>query len=198
MVKSGGYSVWVEAGYDLFAHEGVDGIQVERIARILGLNKSGFYHYFGDRDSYFEGLMKHHLSLGQQFINEISVISTYDPEYLTVMIKYPLFVMANMQLVRNRHIPLLNKTYHDYCSKAEVFILPLWKNHLGLNEQPDLAKRYYELVRDMLYSRMSFENITYDFFHEVASEARVIIKELQHEHSEIQALTSPDSVLKQA
>ena len=58
MEKAKNLSVWTEAGYKLFAEEGLEGIQVERLARILQLNKSGFYHYFGDLDGYCEELIK--------------------------------------------------------------------------------------------------------------------------------------------
>jgi AcrR family transcriptional regulator len=52
MEKAKNSSAWTEVGYALFAEEGLDGIQVERLARILKLNKSGFYHYFRDLDGY--------------------------------------------------------------------------------------------------------------------------------------------------
>ena len=52
MEKHKNSAAWTEVGYDLFAHEGLDGIQVERLARILQLNKSGFYHYFGDLEGF--------------------------------------------------------------------------------------------------------------------------------------------------
>ena len=52
MEKHKNSSVWTEEGYRLFAKEGLDGIQVERLARILSLNKSGFYHYFGDLEGF--------------------------------------------------------------------------------------------------------------------------------------------------
>ena len=60
MEKAKNSSVWTEVGYNLFAEEGIEGIQVERLARILQLNKSGFYHYFGDIDGYCEELINLH------------------------------------------------------------------------------------------------------------------------------------------
>jgi AcrR family transcriptional regulator len=60
MPKPATYRVWIENGYALFAQDGLDGIQVERLAKMVSLNKSGFYHYFGDRESFLEELMKHH------------------------------------------------------------------------------------------------------------------------------------------
>jgi AcrR family transcriptional regulator len=52
--------LWTEEGYNIFAKEGLDAIQVERLARILHLNKSGFYHYFGDLEGYCVELIKMH------------------------------------------------------------------------------------------------------------------------------------------
>jgi AcrR family transcriptional regulator len=45
-------NTWIKAGYKLLGTEGMDGIKVERLARILDLNKSGFYHYFGTMEFY--------------------------------------------------------------------------------------------------------------------------------------------------
>ena len=60
MEKHKNSSVWTEEGYCLFAKEGLHGIQVERLARILGLNKSEFYHYFGDIEGFCYALVLLH------------------------------------------------------------------------------------------------------------------------------------------
>lgn len=60
MGKTNNASVWTEGGYKIFANEGTEGIQVERLARILNLNNSGFYHYFGDLKSFIDELLKLH------------------------------------------------------------------------------------------------------------------------------------------
>ena len=52
--------LWATAGYELFANEGLEGIQVERLARILQLNKSGFYHYFADLEGFCQELIQLH------------------------------------------------------------------------------------------------------------------------------------------
>jgi AcrR family transcriptional regulator len=41
---------WIKKGYSLLAKEGLSGIQVGSLARMMGVNKSGFYLHFGDRD----------------------------------------------------------------------------------------------------------------------------------------------------
>lgn len=41
---------WLNMGLELFAVHGVDGLRVERLARSLGVAKSGFYCHFSDRE----------------------------------------------------------------------------------------------------------------------------------------------------
>ena len=96
---------WMNEGYDLFAREGPEGIQVERLARVLGLNKSGFYHHFGDRNTY--------------------LASTY----------------------------------------------------VEMSDQPELALRYFRLIRDVVYARINFDNFTPEFLRIIVSEAKAIMEE---------------------
>jgi hypothetical protein len=44
MSKKNSIRTWLEAGYDQFADEGLEGLQIERLSRITNLNKSGYYH----------------------------------------------------------------------------------------------------------------------------------------------------------
>ena len=71
------YQKWINAGYQQFALEGLDGILVERMARILNLNKSGFYYYFGDRDFYLEQLLKFHLTQGEGVAVEMRMMTRF-------------------------------------------------------------------------------------------------------------------------
>ena len=63
---------WVKAGYKLFGKEGMEAIKVERLARILQLNKSGFYHYFGSMKSYLKSLLQYHIGLSKVIAEEIA------------------------------------------------------------------------------------------------------------------------------
>ncbi len=42
---------WIAEGLRWLATGGVDAVQVERIARALGVTKGGFYGYFADRNA---------------------------------------------------------------------------------------------------------------------------------------------------
>src|SRR5690348_16960665 len=101
MDKSKNVSAWTEQGYTLYAEEGLEGIQIERLARILQLNKSGFY-YFGDMEVYCTALLKLHDEKINNFLDEVSQIKCVDPEYLLLLINNPVMVMFQIQLTREK------------------------------------------------------------------------------------------------
>jgi hypothetical protein len=83
-----------------------------------------------------------------------------------------------MQLVRNRHHPLLFESFTKVNKKVDPVILPLWSEFIGLTHNPDLAYRYYEQVRDMFYSRITLEDMNYNFLAALLGEARAIVDEM--------------------
>ena len=178
MSRSKSYALWINAGYELFAREGNEGIQVERLARIIGLNKSGFYNYFGDMGIYFEHLMLHHRQTTDLFCNEIDLCSSFDPDYLNLLVKHKITVLAQNQLVRNRHIKLFLDTYNEVNLKVDHAVLPMWASFLEIPEQPAVAFRYYEMTRSTFFSRVNVDNLTYELGNEIATEAKSIIQEM--------------------
>lgn len=177
----GGYTAWIGAGYELFAKEGSDGIQVERLARILDLNKSGFYHFFGDRDTYFEDLLKFHQKKIDLFCHDISNCQSMDPDVITLMVQYGQPLMFNLQLVRNRHI----KMFHEVCvtlnEKINAVLARVWSDYIGLQQYPELARRYFHIILDMLYSRIGSDSFTYEAIQTVLNEAKQIVSEVRQE-----------------
>ena len=131
MSKNNSEHTWIEAGYEQFAAEGLEGIQVERLARITSLNKSGYYHYFGERDTFLEKLMEHHLHLAITYTNELKQIQQFDPEYIELLIKYKTPLMFTSQLVRNRHDQLLVRTHQKINEMVDPVLSKLFADFIG-------------------------------------------------------------------
>jgi len=167
---------WIKAGYDVFAREGYEGVHVERIARILNLNKSGFYHYFHSRFIFFEHLIQHHYDRVALMVQDIENVHTFDPDYLEVMINHQVTVMFNKQLIQSRHSGLFEEALclvNDMTDRATV---PLWASFLSMSDQPELALRYFQLIRDVVYARITWDNFNPEFLRGIASEAKAIIE----------------------
>jgi AcrR family transcriptional regulator len=169
---------WTEEGYKLFAEEGLEGLQVERLARILGLNKSGFYHYFGDLDGFCGDLIRLHEEIVTMFIKDVRKIKTLDPEYLHLLVHHAAIVMFQVQLVRHKHQHNFYKASETADLRVNPEIHALWSEFLGDYRRSYLALRYYFIVRDMFYTRISFQNLNYPYLHAFVTEAKGVMSQL--------------------
>ena len=177
MDKARNASVWTEQGYSLFAEEGLDGIQIERLARILQLNKSGFYHYFGDLEGYCEEIVKLHHRKVDYFLQDVGKVNRVDPDYLLVLVKHAPTVMAQVQCTRHKHSQSFYQASEVVDRKLNSAIQQLWSDYLGVTN-PDLVVRYFSIIRDMFYTRISFKNLNYPFLYNMATEARQLVAQL--------------------
>ena len=169
---------WTEAGYNLFAREGLDGIQVERLARILQLNKSGFYHYFGDLEGFCVELLELHKKKIDDFVDEVYGIKRLDPDYLHLVISQAPTVMFQVQLIRNTNNHFLYAASEMVDRKVQSAIRELWCDYLNIPSDTSLGIRYYAIVRDMFYTRISFQNLNYTFLHKLVTDAKSIMDEI--------------------
>lgn len=176
MSKHNSEHTWIEAGYEQFAAEGLEGIQVERLARITGLNKSGYYHYFGDRDSFVEKLMERHVHLATAYTNELKLILQFDPEYIELLIKYATPLMFTSQLVRNRHVKLLASTHQQINEMIDPVLSKLFANFIGHKDHLEFSTKYYDQVRYMFHAQITPDRMNYRYLRDFMYEARELIQ----------------------
>ncbi|HEX6223516.1 MAG TPA: TetR/AcrR family transcriptional regulator [Chryseolinea sp.] len=178
MEKGKNSSAWTEAGYTIFAEEGMAGIQVERLARMLNLNKSGFYHYFGDVDGFCDELISLHKEKAKLFLADVATVKSIDPDYLMVCVKHKKEVMVHLQLLRHQGNPLFSATAEKIDQEENFLLCDHWTHYLGIHDNPSLAMRYFKLVRDMLYARISVKHLEYPFLHKSMMEAKAVMQQM--------------------
>lgn len=178
MSRAKNFSIWTEAGYELFAAEGPDGIQIERLARILKLNKSSFYHYFGYLERYIKELVALHRQKADIYLIELKQISSIDPNYLELLVKHKTAIMFQVHLIRIKHNALFQSIATHIDQQVDKVLSQMWGDYLGLREYPQLAIRYFNIVRDMFYARLSYRNFNYPFLHNLMNEARVVMTQI--------------------
>ncbi len=172
--KSKSYNVWIKAGYELFAQEGPEGLQIERLARIIDLNKSGFYHYFGNHDTYFQHLMVHHKQQVGALEEKIRTMNRLIPEWNQLLTEATVPLLMQKQLQNACHLPLFAQTYSEINRTVDAAILPLWAEFIEIPENPSLALRYLEFVRDAFYARLTPATLSLESIIEVCVEAKEI------------------------
>jgi AcrR family transcriptional regulator len=144
---------WIEAGYAQFASHGPEGFHVEKLAKSLGLNKSGFYHHFSDRESFFEALMTFHSEENNRFLKDIILAKNFDPDYLNLVLKYKTAVFVQKQLRANSDIPLFREAFISVWKNNEKALLPLWAAHLKFPGNLSLSSELWSIFRDVFFMR---------------------------------------------
>jgi AcrR family transcriptional regulator len=166
---------WIKAGYKLLGTEGIDGIKIERLARILKLNKSGFYYYFGGMKPYVKSLLQYHVGLAHEVAGEIAKCESIDPDLLLIVVKHKPFFLVESQLA----IKCKTAQFIEDCDEASNIInqqlLPLWKKNNDLPEDSTVALAYLNIVRHFFYARIDSENINYEFLHSLTVETRDVL-----------------------
>jgi AcrR family transcriptional regulator len=166
---------WIEAGYELFSVEGPDGVQVEKLARVLGLNKSGFYHHFGDREGFFSQLIQYHYRINQQFRDEVSFANNFSPDFITLVIKYRSAVLVQKQLRKFMDIPMFKDAFEKTKKLNATFIVPLWADYLKIPDNYPLSEELYTVFQDVFFMRITHENLTFKLANEIAMSFLLII-----------------------
>ena len=161
---------WIEKGYELFAEEGPESIQIERLARELNLNKSGFYHYFGDRDVFFSGLMEHHFIMNGHFYDDVLKLKRFDPDYFHLLIKYKTTLLVQAQLRKQSGIHVYEEEFRKIKNRNDKAVVPLWAAYLKIPDNQKLAHELWEILRDVFYMRLNTENLTFDFIYSLVSD----------------------------
>jgi len=178
MEKASKSSLWTEEGYELFAAEGLDGIQVERLSRILQLNKSSFYHYFVDMEGFCHELIQLHRKKIDLLLLDVLEIKKLDPDYLLLLVRYTSTVMFQVQLTRNKD----QYSFYDASTEIDLRVSHgvrhLWVDYLGSNANSEHVMRYYDFVRDMFYTRVSFRNFNFQFLYNLITDAKVLIDQV--------------------
>jgi AcrR family transcriptional regulator len=183
--KSKSYYTWIKAGYELFAEEGPEGIQIERLARILNLNKSGFYHYFGSHETYFEHLMQYHLHHTSQMADTLKAMHKSMSGFFQLLVDYSIPVLVQKQLQRAHHISLFATTYEEVNNNVDPVILPFWADFIEIPDNPTLALQYLKFVREVLYVRVTPATLTLEFISDFSQEAKEICDGFRNSYSRV-------------
>lgn len=174
MSKNSKYK-WIDAGYELCAKEGAEGIQTERLARILNLNKSGFYHYFENSENFLKELLKHHLEIASQMALETAMCRTLDPDYFQLAVKYKVCLLFQGQLLRKENISTYKEVRTAVNEILDKEFLPLGSQFINLTHDPEAARQYFNIVKNSFFLKANYDNLDYELLYSVLMEAKQLM-----------------------
>ena len=166
---------WIQAGYNLLATEGIDGIKIERLAKILQLNKSGFYHYFGTMESYVKNLLQYHICIAKGIAGEIARCQNIDPDLLLLIVKHKVFFLVESQLLVKRRPAQIDDQIDEAGRIVNEELLPLWRKTNELPHDDSVALAYLNIIRHFFYAQVDAAHINYEFLHKLTVDTKEVM-----------------------
>jgi len=169
---------WIKAGYKLLGTEGMDGIKVERFSKILDLNKSGFYHYFGTMELYVKRLLHYHVGLATTIASEVAKCQKIDPDLLLLIVKHKEFFLVESQLLVKSRPAHPDEDVDEAGRIVNDELLLLWKKITDVPEDSSAALGFLNIMRHFFYARMDPRHVNYEFLHGLAAETQNVLDKI--------------------
>lgn len=156
---------WLKAGHYLFARYGPEALKIDRLARETGKSRSVFYHHFGDLTDYTDELFKYHINSARSMKKESDNIDQLIPDYIEWIVCHKDHMMFSKQLfIHRQENPQFEDVWKKVSEISEDKTAELWMKMLGLDNAPKYkTDEFYELIRSAAFSRLDYDNITYEF-----------------------------------
>ena len=111
---------WLSKALELFAKTGEGGLRVEKLARSLGVSKSGFYFHFNSREDFLQQLLDY-----------------WADEYTEVVTRNPLLLMTPP---RERLLMISTLVFEQNLTEFDA-AMQVWAN-----KDPDIARQVRKVI----------------------------------------------------
>ena len=154
---------WIEKGYFMISEQGFKAISVESLARLMNKNKSSFYHYFGNWETYEESLLDHHYQLSKPFAEKVAKCETIIPDIANLFIEHRTDIFFHKQLRIHRTKPHFQQCFESVFKLFEDAVLDKWSAFLGMNNQSFLASRFLVLLSENFLLQITHDQYNFDW-----------------------------------
>ncbi|GBF50118.1 transcriptional regulator, TetR family [Leptospira ryugenii] len=150
---------WLAAAYKIFALEGKSGLKIERLARLVGLSKSSFYHHFVDFDFFFEMLLAYHEERILQLLEAEKMCERLVPDFIDLCLerKDDLFFHQKVRTLRSD--TKIDSLLKRMDTQVMHVFLSIWSKEIKGKWSLDQLQSLYPLASEYFFS-----NLTEDSF----------------------------------
>ena len=170
---------WIEAGYELFAAAGPNGLKVEVMARRVGKSKSSFYHHFADLECFVELLLARHHDRALVIADRERQCANVVPDLLNVLLEVKQDLLFNRQLRIHRADKNCEACFEKSTRPIAEAVLPVWAGLLGLGDNSGLARMVLNLSIENFYLQITDETLTYDWLLAYVDGLQAMVREFQ-------------------
>ncbi|MCR9249363.1 MAG: TetR/AcrR family transcriptional regulator [bacterium] len=142
---------WILTGYDLFGRIGPEALNVEKLSNIVGLNRSSFYHYFGDIAVFESHLLDYHISKYQMFHDIIKDYDKFEMLFEDDVMRHKEVLAFQRQLLINLSVPKYNECSLKARTYTEKKTYELWSAFNNVEKDSEEQWTLFRAIRDFYY-----------------------------------------------
>lgn len=172
-------TIWIKAGYELFALKGPNGLHVEPIAKIVDKSKSSFYHHFGNMEIFLEELLTHHMSQVNLICEKEKKALNFNPDIIHIFLDHKLDILFNKQLRLNPQNEGFRKALQIADKDMAAVYTSLLKTDLNLNLKQKGIDSFFQLALHNFFLQINADNLNFQWLAAYFDEIKRLAKSFE-------------------
>lgn len=169
---------WIEEGYKMVSKNGFKSLNIESIGRNIQKNKSSFYHYFGDMETFESELFEHHYRQADLFSRKIVECEVMKPDMLNLFIGYKIDLFFHRQLRINRDNPIYKNCFEKSFKIIETSLIHKWVDFLELKDNIMFATSFLNIIIDNFFLRITDQTFDYQWLSQYLDEIITVLNQM--------------------
>lgn len=153
---------WTTAGYNLFGEIGPEALNIEKLSNIVGLNRSSFYHYFGDMEVFELSLMAYHVDRYRHFGEIIKDYEQFEQLFTPEVYDHQDALAFQRQLMINQGISRYKQCSDEARTYTERKTFELWSVFSKIKEESETEWILFRALRDFYFVNHGQNNVPGD------------------------------------
>lgn len=159
---AGNKQKWIEVGYKLFAEIGSEALNAEKLSTIVGLNRSSFYHYFGDMEVFEMAILNYHVQRYRIFGEIIKGYENFEQLFTDEVYQHQDALAFQRQLMINQGIARYKHCHDEARKYTEQKTFELWSAYSEIKEETDSEWILFRALRDYYFVNHGQANVPSD------------------------------------
>jgi len=155
--------LWLTTAYEICAVEGFDSLKIERLAKIVGISKSSFYHYFADLESFVYELLEYHYERCLILAKREKECSQIYPQLIDLLVDHKTDLLFHRQLRINREKPRFGKAVETSSEILGNYAVMLWTKDINQKLSQTQLGGLFKIATDNFYMRINEHNLNRKF-----------------------------------
>jgi AcrR family transcriptional regulator len=171
--------IWIKVGYEIFALKGLNGLQVEPLAKLAGKNKSSFYHLFSDIEIFLDELLIYHISQVKLMCEKESKAHNFNPDIINIFVEHKIDILFNKQLrINNQNPEFIKVVKITDEGLAEVYTF-LLRTDLKLNLKQKGIDSFFQLALNNFFLQINVDNLNFQWLAYYFDEVKRLAKSFE-------------------